>query len=369
MPKFIPIKPLSREALREMGYSWHIDEDGEYLVREKLISVTNAEALEYEKATNELYAMYEAGAEYVVKNELFSQLDIPKTLVQEIKRSWREERSNHLYGRFDLSGGIDSRPIKLIEFNADTPTLLLESSVIQFMMLKNSGIQNAAQFNNIYDAISAKFEAISKTKKAEFSTFLLSSVEVTQEVEGLEEERVTVRLLESMAKDKGLVTAFKYLEECDESEPYDFWFKLYPWEDMPNFSSNPETSMLNPAYTLLYQSKGMLAILYKLFPASPYLLKTDFKPIKEKYVKKRMFGREGANIDIVDEKGALLLRTEGIYEEYKAVYQEYVEFIRDEDGKYYQAGVFYSDEACGLGFRRGLEILDDMSEFVGHIVE
>jgi glutathionylspermidine synthase len=111
----------------------------------------------------------------------------------------------------------------------------------------------------------------------------------------------------------------------------------------------------------------MLAILYELFPDSPYLLKTLFEPIKEKYVKKRMFGREGANIDIVED-GKVLTTTDGIYDEYKAVYQEYENFVKDEEGNYYQAGVFYSDGACGLGFRRGAEILDDMSVFVGHIV-
>ena len=51
------------------------------------------------------------------------------------------------------------------------------------------------------------------------------------------------------------------------------------------------------------------------------------------------------------------------------MYQEYVEFVRDDEGLYYQAGVFYSDGACGIGFRRGAEILDDMSEFVAHLVE
>ena len=30
---------------------------------------------------------------------------------------------------------------------------------------------------------------------------------------------------------------------------------------------------------------------------------------------------------------------------------------------------FYAYEACGLGFRKGGVILDNMSKFVGHIVE
>ncbi|MBD3801588.1 MAG: glutathionylspermidine synthase family protein, partial [Campylobacterales bacterium] len=37
-------------------------------------------------------------------------------------------------------------------------------------------------------------------------------------------------------------------------------------------------------------------------------------------------------------------------------------------GNRYQAGVFFAYEACGLGFRRGGEILDNMSKFVGHVL-
>jgi glutathionylspermidine synthase len=51
------------------------------------------------------------------------------------------------------------------------------------------------------------------------------------------------------------------------------------------------------------------------------------------------------------------------------VYQEYVEFPTDTQGAKYQAGVFFAYEACGVGFRKGGEILDNMSKFVGHIIQ
>lgn len=362
MPNFLEIAPISKESLEMMGFTWHVDSDGEYIVREKLVVLSEEEVQAYYNATNELYEMYEKGAEYVIENELFDELDIPPKLISFIKESWQNERENHLYGRFDLSGGIDGKPIKLIEFNADTPTLLLESAVIQLMMLEFNHLTNAKQFNSIYEAISLKFEKISKSKKGEFSRFLFSCVQ------NIQEELVTTKLLQEMANEKALLTAFEYLEEIDEENTQEFWFKLYPWEDMENFTPNATTSMLNPVYTLLYQSKGMLAILYELFPDSPYLLKSSFSPLEEKYVKKRMFGREGANIDIVED-GRVVNSTEGVYDEYKALYQEYESFVKDEFKNHYQAGVFYSDGACGIGFRRGREILDDMSEFVGHIVK
>ena len=371
MPKFTAIEPIEKSELEKMGFLWHQDKDGEYIVRESLITLSIEEALAYERAANELYRMYEKGAEYVIEKNLFCALDIPDSLVCGIKKSWRDERSNHLYGRFDLSGGIDGRAIKLIEFNADTPTLLLETALIQWMLLEKSQLKDAVQFNRVYEAISHKIGKISASHKGEFSRLLLSSVK------GIDEERETVKLLQNMAKDAGVVTHFCYLEDIgidekqvlDEYENrYDFLFKLYPWEDMKDFPMQLETKILNPLYTLLYQSKGMLAILYRLFPDSPYLVPASFEPLASKYVRKRAFGREGANIDIVAESGELLRQTAGEYADYKSLYQEYIEFVQDEEGRYYQAGVFYSDGACGIGFRRGAEILDDMSQFVGHLV-
>jgi glutathionylspermidine synthase len=45
-----------------------------------------------------------------------------------------------------------------------------------------------------------------------------------------------------------------------------------------------------------------------------------------------------------------------------------VEFPKDSKGSKYQAGVFFAYEACGLSYRKGGEILDNMSKFVGHSI-
>ena len=58
----------------------------------------------------------------------------------------------------------------------------------------------------------------------------------------------------------------------------------------------------------------------------------------------------------------------GEYGNVKSVYQEFVQLPCDETGNLYQAGVFYAFEGVGLGFRRGGLILDNMSKFVGHII-
>ena len=89
----------------------------------------------------------------------------------------------------------------------------------------------------------------------------------------------------------------------------------------------------------------------------------------KKQVEKRCFGREGANTKIINSDGSIDVETSGDYEGHKAIYQEYVELPTDSMGNSYQAGVFYAYEACGLGFRRGEKILNNMSKFVGHIIK
>jgi glutathionylspermidine synthase len=81
------------------------------------------------------------------------------------------------------------------------------------------------------------------------------------------------------------------------------------------------------------------------------------------------FGREGANTAIINADNSLEIKTDGEYDNFKPIYQEYVEFPKDNNGDFYQAGVFYAYEACGLGFRKGGIILDNYSKFVGHIVK
>jgi len=120
----------------------------------------------------------------------------------------------------------------------------------------------------------------------------------------------------------------------------------------------------------MFQSKAFLKILWDLYPNHPLLLETSFEPLKgKKQVRKPIFGREGGDVAILDENGNVLEENKDEYGNHKMIYQEYVELPTDSEGRSYQAGVFYAWEACGVGFRRGEKILNNMSKFVGHIVE
>jgi len=389
--KLNKIKPLKNEQLEELGFTWHTDSDNSKYISESLVQITTDEAQAYYNAANELYDMYVQAAEYVIENNLFFELGIPFNLIDAIKKSWENDVHWHIYGRFDLAGGIDAKPIKLLEFNADTPTSLFETALLQWALLKENAMDESKQFNSVYEAIQQNFKRVITLfddtelfdKRYDGWKILFSSIY------GNEEEEATTRLLQQIATDAGFNTGFEYLENVKFDEngifdrddnQYEYWFKLYPWEDiavdepelatlLTNIMQNQSAIILNPAYTLLFQSKGMLKILYDLFPDSPYLLKTSFEPLEGvKHVEKSVFGREGANIKIFSADKKLLNQQDGPYGNYKKVYQEYVELNMDESGAKYQAGVFFAYEACGLSFRKGSEIMNNTSKFVGHFI-
>ncbi|MFA7070471.1 MAG: glutathionylspermidine synthase family protein [Sulfurimonas sp.] len=385
------IKPLTSQKLEELGLTWHTDSDGSSYVSDELIVISAGEAEAYYEAANSIYDMFVEAAEYVIENDLFFELGIPFNLVDAIKKSWENDVHWHIYGRFDFAGGLDGKGIKLLEFNADTPTALFETALLQWAMLKENNLDEESQFNNAYEAIRENFKRLITLHDdtAEFEKYYDGWKILFSSVEGNDEEEATVKLLMQMASDAGFNTHFEYINNVRFSEDgifdsedyeYEYWFKLYPWEDiaieegelstiLTSIMQNQKAIILNPAYTLLFQSKGMLKILYDLFPDSPYLLKTSFEPLDVKCVSKPVFGREGANISIQDGDGNILTSTSGVYDNYKKVFQEYVELNSDNKNNFYQAGVFFAYEGCALGFRRGGEILDNMSKFVGHIIK
>lgn len=381
------VNSLSNEDLEELGLNWHTDIDNTSYIADEIINITEEEAQSYYDATNELYDMYIEAGQYVIDNNLFFEIGIPFNLVEAIKMSWEEEVHWHLYGRFDLSGGLDGVPIKLLEFNADTPTMVYESAIIQWALLKKNGFDSSRQFNSLYESLRDNFKRII-TLGDDISRFdeiyegwkiLFSSIQGS-----IEEER-TVKLLEIIAKEAGFNTGFCYAHEAvlDEinglsydNNNYEFWFKLIPWESiavdepdlamlMTSMIKNKNTIFLNPAYTLMFQSKRMLKILWDLFPNHPLLLETSYELLSKKQVKKHAFGREGESVSILDPNGSIISETKGEYHNYPEIYQEFAT-LNSHDNSFYQANVFYAYEACALGFRKGDAILNNMSKFVSH---
>ncbi len=387
---------ISPEAsLRNIGWNWMLGEDTLPYITNEMVVVSETEAEKYFDAANELYEMYIAAAQHVIDNERYAELGIPVNLIELIEESWENDANWHIYGRFDISGGIDGKPIKLIEFNADTATCIPETAVVQWASLKANYLDESQQFNTLYETFVEKFRELHLQNPSFEKTLLISTMK------GFPEDETNMQVLGEAAKEAGFKVVFDFIENVEFSAnegifkqnpengnfmKYDFWFKLIPWEyigwDEPELaqmlteiSKNKKAVILNPAYTLLFQSKAILKVLWELYPNHPLLLETSYQSILGKTcVEKVLFGREGANVRIITPSGTTETSTEGEYFEQKTVFQEYTEFIKDTAGNsreafHYQAGVFFVGEACGLGFRRGGKILDNKAQFCGHLIE
>ncbi|MEB2816735.1 glutathionylspermidine synthase family protein [Campylobacter upsaliensis] len=387
--EFLTLEKLEKNYLESIGFSWHTDEDGSDYLDNKLICVSKNEANAYYEAANELYDMFVAAAQNVIDNDRFDELGIPFNLIDAIKMSWENEVHWHLYGRFDFAGGLDGKPIKLIEFNADTPTSLFESAILQWAMLKQNNLDEHLQFNSIYESLMDNFKRLITLDESveEFEEHYRGWKILFSSVAGNKEEELTTKLLAHIAKDAGFECDFAYVDEVEFGEEgifknginYEYWFKLIPWEEiaieegelamlLTQIMRNQKAIILNPAYTLLFQSKGILKILWELYPNHPLLLESSYEPLQGKdFVRKPMFGREGANISIVKDD-VKLQENIGPYGNNKMIYQQYYE-LNSNENEYYQAGVFFAYEGCGLGFRKGGLIIDNASKFVGHIIK
>lgn len=382
------INPLNKEILEEIGLNWHSDLDNTPYIEDEIVLITQEEAEAFYEAGNELYDMFIEAADYVIKNDLFFELDIPNAIVPMIKQSFEEDVHWHLYGRFDFAGGIDGVPIKLLEFNADTPTMLYETAVVQWALLKYNNFDESAQFNNIFESIGENFKRLITLSEdtSNFKDLYQGWKILFSSVGGNIEEERTTRFLQEIAQSVGFDTEFGFIDAVEFSsadgvfykgQNYEFLFKLIPWENiaidepelallMQDIMKNKKAIFLNPAYTLLFQSKRILKILWDLFPKHPLLLETSFEPLQnKKQVKKTAFGREGANVEILDSNGNIIKKNEGIYQNHKSVYQEFCA-LNTHQGFYYQPNVFFAYESCGLGFRKGGLIIDNYSKFVSH---
>jgi glutathionylspermidine synthase len=260
---------------------------------------------------------------------------------------------------------------KLLEYNADTPTALVEASVAQWFWLQDTQ-PSADQFNSIHERL------IEAWKRFAGSTVHFSSIK-----EHPEDEQ-TVLYLRDTCEQAGVRTRSVFVEDIgwDEKqrcfvdldcEVIQRCFKLYPWEWMWHEEFAPQlatdgTAFIEPAWKMLLSNKGLLPVLWDLFPGHENLLPAYDEPaaLGESYVRKPRLSREGSNVSIV-ERGTVLEETSGDYGEEGHIYQALAP-IPNFNGHRPVFGVWVVDhEAAGLGIREDTRrITGNLSRFVPH---
>ena len=363
-------RPDWQRRVESQGMFYHTPDGQPYWDESVCYFFTVAEIEQVEQATYALNAMYLQAVEHVITNRLFAPFDIPAPFHSYLLQSW-ETDARTLYGRFDLAYNGEGPP-KLLEYNADTPTALLEAAVVQWFWLKDLHPE-ADQFNSIHERLIEAWSVI----RAEMG----QRVAFTSLADNLE-DYMTVTYLRDTAVQAGLDTAYLTVEDIGwaatrrvfvdrDERALATIFKLYPWEWMlrDEFGVHllqARARWLEPPWKMLLSNKAMLAMLWDLFPDSPYLLRAAREPLGQTYVRKPIWGREGSNVAIVID-GAVVAEAEGPYGNEPGVYQELAS-LPVFDGNLPVVGSWMvNGYACGLGIRedRG-PITHNTSRFVPH---
>lgn len=373
----LPIKerPDWREKVESIGFDFHTIDAAPYWDENAYYRFTSAEIDIIDDAAVELHRLCLEALDYAIKNKLLDRFGLPPGAIPLIEASWKR-RDPDLYGRFDLAWNGQGPP-KLLEYNADTPTALFEAAVVQWHWLQDLH-PDADQFNSLHEALVERWTAL-KTQFAAFDNLHLACVMPHPEDEG------TIRYIQATALEAGLATKVLGMHEIGwngsdltdlQEQPIRFLFKLYPWDWMlaEEFGSHIGPSgigLIEPAWKLPLSSKAILSLLWHLFPDCPYLLPASFEagdiPKGVKAVKKPLLGREGANIQIIQD-GRVITESAGPYGAEGHVYQAWTE-LPSYGGNYPVLGAWMVDGKCrGMGIREDANpITHNSSRFVPHL--
>ena len=355
------------QKIEELGFFYHPDYWGEG----RYYEFTSEEVTALERATQDLYSMVCDAVEYLITHDRLPEMQIPVGVKDYIRQSWERDELS-VYGRFDLF--FDGREIKLYEFNADTPTSLLESAIIQWNW-KEDCFPDKDQYNSIHEGLVQSWKDMYKPR---------SSVHFVGSLEN-NEDTGTLQYLASTAMDAGISTRVMDIADMNlnEGQFYDpsgeritDCFKLYPWEWMIGESEVgclADIHWIEPIWKAVMSNKAILTVLYELFPNSPYVLPAFLsRPQFGIFCKKPIYSREGHNVSIVEvhdwNEKARIAETAGDYGEEGYVYQAYIR-PTPYQGRYPIVGSWViGGEPAGIGIRENNnEITDNLSEFVPHI--
>ncbi|MPQ98253.1 glutathionylspermidine synthase family protein [Modestobacter sp. I12A-02628] len=358
-------------------------------------------------ATQQLFAAcVEAGDRIVASDELLQRMRVPRDCWDVVRRDWEAEPPS-VYGRFDLSwGGEQSGELpKLLEFNADTPTSLVESAVSQWSWHLETG-NGLDQWNRLDEAL---IEAWTRNLRLwELRNGRKPHVHLAWTSEDRSgEDQMTVAYMADCVRRAGYEFTVMTTEQIqlDPGDAYfydaegrhlDVVFKLYPWEWLAEDAFGPSvvadlrrgggTTWVEPVYKMLWSNKGLLPVLWQLFEhdsvLSRYLLPAYFADdparldlVTTGYATKPLLGREGANVELrAPRSGELLAEAGGRYGAGGRVWQQLhpLPDFAGPDGPHHPVlGTWVVDghpEGMGIRESDGL-ITDNLSHFAPHTID
>lgn len=377
----LPPRPGWTETVEGQGLLYHTHEDGTpYWKEGTAYEFTLAEVEALERTTNELQQLCLQAVQHVLDHGRWREFAIPDFMIPVIEASWEQDEVA-LYGRFDLACGAGG-PARLLEYNADTPTSLVEAAVVQWFWLQDVAPE-LDQFNSIHERLVAAWTRAKAFLPLGPVAFLHQDA-----VEDIQ----TVAYLRDTADQAGLATTQMFLEDLGWNDRTGCFvdldgkvvaaaFKLYPWEFMvkdafaAHLARQPRPcTFLEPPWKMLLSNKALLALLWELNPGHPNLLPAYLDGPRELatqgFARKPILAREGANVALVGPDGPLA--TSPAHPGYGAegyVFQGLAPIPRM-DGFHPVIGSWVVDgEAAGMGLRESAgPITDNTSGFVPHLI-
>jgi glutathionylspermidine synthase len=381
-------RPDWQNKVEAAGLNWHTlqqPHDRPYWNESAFYEFTAKEIGVLADATNQLAEMSLAAAQRIIDRKQYAQMGIPESAVPLIEASWDAEPPS-LYGRFDLAYD-GSGPPKLLEYNADTPTSLLEAAVVQWYWLEDTR-PRSDQFNSIHERLIAQWKELAPSFPGPHTSH--DGADTPRHIDFCcaddSEDRMTVTYLLDTAQQAGLSASSFLIDEigwdgvrfvAPDGRPLTAVFKLYPWEWMvrEEFAKHLDSGVIwvEPPWKMLLSNKGLLPVLWELYPGHPNLLAAGWtEPSRDtSWVKKPLLGREGANVTLRGPTGDLA--TAGDYGEEGFVYQDLAP-LASFDGKYPVIGSWVighepGDVAAGIGIRESdMPITTNLSQFVPHLI-
>jgi glutathionylspermidine synthase len=301
-------RPDWQRRVEEVGFPIHTA-DGPYWDESACWLLTPADVEVLERATAALQEMVLAAVGHVIESGAWwDRLAIPRAMAPLVARSWEGvdgDGDPSIYGRMDLAWDGVSPP-RLLEYNADTPTGLVEAAVVQWHWLQD--VDPAAdQWNSIHERLVEGWKELAPWLPV--GPLHFASLD-------LPEDLLTTSYLQDTAARAGLRTSFVEMRAIGWDEAKGAFvdpdgveirscFKLYPWEWMAREAFGAmlprcHTRFIEPTWKMVASNKGILAVLWELFPGHENLLPAFLEQGDlRSFARKPLLSREGANVTLV----------------------------------------------------------------------
>jgi len=356
--------------VEELGFHFH-SMDGVYWDERACYRFSAEEIDRLELATGELQSRCIDAVGRVIERGDYERFRIPVAFHALIERSWNDDEKS-LYGRFDLAWDGTGEP-RMLEYNADTPTALLEASVVQWYWLQDVFPQHD-QFNSIHEKLIERWKDMRSQLPSDGRVYFTGDSGSAEDQGNLDYLRDTATQagLEALAIDiADLGWDGKRFVDLD-NRPIGALFKLYPWEWLVREEFGPHllantVRLIEPAWKMLLSNKAILPVLWEMFPDHPNLLAASFEPgrFATDFVKKPIYSREGANVSI-NARGEVI-EAPGEYGEEGFIWQAYHP-LPSFGGNHTVIGSWIvGEEPAGIGIREDESpITKNTSRFVPH---